>query len=219
MDTGMGWLDFNTFLELALGISLSAAAGFRVFVPLLVLSLAAVFGHFDLPTNLDWAESPQALAVFAAACVLEIGGYYIPWFDTVLDTVATPAAILAGTVVSAALIDPSMAPVAQWTLAFVAGGGTAGLTKMLTNILRVASTAISGGLTNPILATIELGLAIALSVLAITLPLVGLFLAVLVLGIAVQRLWQFLRKLPKPSPEADSGAAVSSVELGSGSKE
>ncbi len=208
MDSLMGWLDFNTFLELALGISLSAAAGFRVFVPLLVLSVAAVFGHFDLPTDLDWAESPQALAVFAAACALEIGGYYIPWFDHVLDTVATPAAILTGTVVSAALIDPSMAPVAQWTLALVAGGGTAGLTKILTNLLRVTSTAISGGLTNPIVATLELLAAIALSVLAITVPVVALLLAVVVLGVAVQKLWQFWRKFRKADKDSHSGTAV-----------
>lgn len=191
----MDWLNLNTFLELALGISLSAAAGFRVFVPLLILSAAAVLGHFDLPTDLDWAESSQALAVFAVASTLEIGGYYIPWVDNILDTVATPAAIIAGTVVSAALVDPSMAPVAQWTLALVAGGGTAGLTKILTNLLRITSTAVSGGLTNPILATIELAAAIGLSVLAITVPVLSLSMVVIVLTLGLQKLWRLFLKI------------------------
>ncbi len=195
----MDWLNLNTFLELALGISLSAAAGFRVFVPLLILSAAAVLGHFDLPADLDWAESTQALAVFAVASTLEIGGYYIPWVDNILDTVATPAAIIAGTVVSAALVDPSMAPVAQWTLALVAGGGTAGLTKILTNLLRVTSTAVSGGLTNPILATIELAAAIGLSVLAITVPVLSLSLVIIVLLLGLQKLWRLFLKIRSKS--------------------
>ena len=93
-------LNLHTLIEILLGISLSAASGFRVFVPLLALSTAAVVGHIDLPTDFDWIENPQALAVFAVASALEIAGYYIPWFDHLLDVAATPAAILAGTVVT-----------------------------------------------------------------------------------------------------------------------
>lgn len=55
-------LNFNTLIEILLGVSLSAASGFRVFVPLLTLSAAAVLGHANLPTDFDWIESPQALA-------------------------------------------------------------------------------------------------------------------------------------------------------------
>lgn len=187
----------NTLIEIMLGISLSAASGFRVFVPLLVLSTAAVFGHLNLPTDFNWAETPQALAVLAAACVLEVGGYYIPWFDHFLDIVATPAAIIAGTIVTGSLA-PDMNPVWQWTLAIVVGGGTAGLTKGLMNFFRLTSTAASGGLTNPILSTIELVLATALSVLAVTLPLVA---GVLVLGLlvfAIRKLWTFVSRLRSP---------------------
>ncbi len=190
------WLSpdwIHTLLELALGISLSAAAGFRVFVPLLALSGAAVLGHFDLPAQLDWAESPQAFVVFAAACFLEIGGYYIPWVDHILDVVATPAAVLAGTAVSASLA-PDMDPLAQWTLALVAGGGTAGLTKILTNLLRLTSTAVSGGLTNFLVATFELIAAVGLSVLAFTLPGVSLAVVAIVLILAIQKIGQFVFK-------------------------
>jgi hypothetical protein len=181
---------FNTFLELLLGIALSAAAGFRVFVPLLVLSGAAVFGHLDLPTDFDWIETSQALAVFGVACLLEIVGYYIPWFDHLLDTVATPAAFVAGTVLTAS-VSPQMNPIIQWTLAVVAGGGTAGLTKGIMNLLRVTSTAASGGLTNPIVATIELAIAAVLSLLAITVPLIAGLLVVVILVLAGARIWKF----------------------------
>ncbi|MBV9385402.1 MAG: DUF4126 domain-containing protein [Chroococcidiopsidaceae cyanobacterium CP_BM_ER_R8_30] len=193
----------NTLIEIMLGISLSAASGFRVFVPLLIMSTAAVFGHLNLPANLDWAETPQALSVLVAACLLEVGGYYIPWFDHLLDIVATPAAVLAGTIITASLT-PDMNPVWQWTLAIVVGGGTAGLTKGLMNLFRVTSTAASGGLTNPILATIELVLATSISVLAVTLPLVA---GVLVLGLLIfgtRKLWMFISKDASTKTEARS---------------
>jgi Domain of unknown function (DUF4126) len=178
------FLNLQTLIEVMLAISLSAASGFRVFVPLLVASLGAVVGHLDLPTEFDWMESPQAAIVLAIATALEIGGYYIPWFDHALDVVATPAAILVGTLMTQA-IAPDMNPIAQWTLALVAGGGTAGLTKGMMNILRAASTAISGGLTNPVVATIELAIAIGLSVLALTVPVIaGIVTVTLLVGAA-----------------------------------
>ncbi|WP_013320844.1 DUF4126 domain-containing protein [Gloeothece verrucosa] len=191
-------INLDSLVEILLGISLSAAAGFRVFVPLLVLSAAAVVGHLDLPTDFNWVETPQALGVFGAACLLEIAGYYIPWFDHLLDTVATPAAFIAGTVVTAN-VTPEMNPLVQWTLAVVAGGGTAGLTKGLMNILRVGSSATSGGLTNPILATVELIAAAGLSVLAVTLPVVAGLLVLGTIIFALQKLWKYF-SIPKPSP-------------------
>lgn len=186
-------LSIDTLIEIMLAVSLSAAAGFRVFVPLLVLSAAAVVGHINLATDLDWVETPQALAVFAIASLLEVSGYYIPWFDHLLDLVATPAAILAGTVVTASFA-PEMNPLVQWTLALVAGGGTAGLTKGLMNLLRGTSTAASGGLTNPILATIELVIATALSILAVTVPLVAGVVVLSLLVIAIQKVWTFFAR-------------------------
>jgi hypothetical protein len=176
----------DTLIELLLGIALSTAAGFRVFVPLLVLSGAAVVGHLNLPTDFNWIESPQALIVFGFACLLEIAGYYIPWFDHLLDLVATPAAFIAGTVLTAS-VSPQLNPIIQWTLAVIAGGGTAGLTKGFMNVLRVGSSATSGGLTNPILATLELAIAAILSILAVTIPLIaGVFVIVILVSLLLK---------------------------------
>lgn len=191
------FFSLDTLIEVLLGISLSVAAGFRVFVPLLVLSGASVMAHLNLPTDFDWLETPQALVVFAIACTLEIMGYYVPWLDHLLDIVSTPAAIIAGTVVAASLT-PDINPIAQWTLALIAGGGAAGLTKGVMNLFRLTSTAASGGLTNPILATIELVLAVTLSVLAVTVPLVAGALLLILLIVGTQRLWVFLSSLRSP---------------------
>ncbi|MBM0743089.1 DUF4126 domain-containing protein [Phormidium sp. CLA17] len=199
-------ISFDTFIELLLGISLSAAVGFRVFVPFLVLSFAAVVGHIDLPTNFDWLESSPALIVLALACALEIGGYFIPWFDHALDFIATPLAIVLGTFI-VGHTSSDLSPVLQWTLAIIAGGGTAALTKGLMNLLRGTSTAMTGGLTNPILSTIELIAAIALTLLAITLPLVAGGLVIALLSFALYKVGQFLLKLRSRLPESNTPIA------------
>jgi hypothetical protein len=187
------FLNFNTLIEFMLGISLSAAAGFRVFVPLLALSAAAVLGHVDLPANFDWIENPQALGLFAIACVLEIIGYSIPWADHLLDILATPAAIAAGTIVAASSTS-ALNPLAQWTIALVVGGGTAGITKGLLNILRGTSTLATGGLANPLFAAVELLIAMLLSALAITVPLGAIGLLITILGGVSYNVWKRVRR-------------------------
>ncbi len=186
--------NLDTLISLMLGISLSAATGFRVFVPLLVMSAAAVLGHVDLPSDFDWIETDQALVLFAVASLLEIIGYYIPWFDHTLDIISTPAAIIAGTIVTASAAPDTMNPLVQWTTALLVGGGAAGLTKGMSNILRVISTAISGGLTNPVIATIELALALGLAVLAIAAPVVAMLVVIALWTFAIQRIRRVFRR-------------------------
>lgn len=184
-------MNWETVVDLLLGIGLSAAAGFRLFVPFLILSVAAVVGHIDLPAQFDWIETNQALIVLAAASLLEVVGYYIPWLDHLLDTIATPAAVIAGTLVTA-LATSGVNPLLQWTLAIIAGGGTAGLTKGMNNMLRLISTSISVGLTNPVFATIELILAIGITLLAMTLPIATGVLVIVLLLTLLRRARQLL---------------------------
>src|SRR5882762_9625453 len=118
----------ETVLSLLIGIGLSAACGFRVFVPLLVVSIAAHTGHLKLASGFAWMGSDAALIAFAVATALEIAAYYVPWLDNLLDTLATPAAVIAGTLVTASLAT-EMSPFLKWTLAVIAGGGVAGLVQ------------------------------------------------------------------------------------------
>jgi Domain of unknown function (DUF4126) len=182
----------QTVVEVMLAISLSAAAGFRVFIPLLALSTASVLGHVDLPARFDWIENPQAMTLFAIAALLEIIGYSIPWFDHLLDIVATPAAIISGTIVAASLT-PEMDPLAKWVLALAFGGGAAGITKGLMNLLRGGSTAATGGLANPVFAFGELAIAVILSVLAIVAPVVAAAIVVGIFGFGIYKIIQFFR--------------------------
>jgi hypothetical protein len=165
----------------ALGLGLAAAAGFRVFVPLLVLNLAARWGYVPLSAGWEWVGGTPALVVFAAATVFEIGGYYIPWLDHLLDTVATPAAVVAGMVTSASVMG-DLPPLVKWTAVIVGGGGLAALVQGSTVAMRAGSTAVSGGLTNPLVATIETVGASLLAIVAVALPLVSLVLVVVLVA-------------------------------------
>lgn len=161
----------DTVLSIALGIGLSAACGFRVFVPLLVISAATYTGHMSLSSGFEWIGTLPALIVFGMATILEILAYYIPWLDQVLDAIATPAAVVAGIVASASIFT-EVAPLLRWTLALIGGGGIAGLVQGATVLTRLKSTAFTGGLGNPVISTAELGGSIVTSLLALLVPVI-----------------------------------------------
>jgi Domain of unknown function (DUF4126) len=159
----------ETAFSIALGIGLSAACGFRVFVPLLIMSAAASAGHLTLSSGFEWIGSLPALIAFGTATVLEVLAYYIPWLGHLLDMVATPAAVVAGIVASASAFT-DMSPLLRWTLALIGGGGIAGLVQGATVLTRIKSTALTGGLGHPVVSTAELVGSVATSLLAILAP-------------------------------------------------
>jgi hypothetical protein len=188
----------ETLLAISLGIGLSAACGFRVFVPLLVMSVASFSGHLTLAPGFQWIGTYPALITFSVATVVEIGGYYIPWVDHLLDTMATPAAIVAGTVITAAMVS-NTSPMLKWTLAAIAGGGAAGLVQGTTVLARGVSTATTGGLGNPFFATIELGGALFTSLLALVVPLLAVGLIAVFLFVIGRKVVEKTRK-GQPTP-------------------
>lgn len=164
--------------SVGLGVGLAAACGCRVFLPVLVMGLAARAGFLDLADGFEWMAATPALLTVAVAMACEIGAYYVPWLDNLLDTVAMPAAVTAGTVVAANV--ETGPPLLSWSVAAVAGGGAAAVLQAGTTLLRGASTLATAGLGNPVVSTAESGGAIGLSLFALTLPVVALA-AVLVL--------------------------------------
>ncbi len=83
-------------LSIALGVGLAAATGFRVFLPLLVMSAASLTGHLPVGEGFAWLATPTALVMLSAAALVEVLAYYIPGVDNLLDALAAPAAIIAG---------------------------------------------------------------------------------------------------------------------------
>jgi hypothetical protein len=167
----------GTLLSLGVGLGLSAACGFRVFVPLLAASIAAQASYLTLAPGFEWIGTSQALYAFATATLLEVLAYSIPWLDNLLDTLATPAAVIAGMLASAAVFT-DLPPLLRWSLAIIGGGAAAGMVQGATGLLRLKSTLLSGGLANSVVSSLELVGSLVLAVVALTVPVVALLLAV-----------------------------------------
>ena len=172
-------------LSVAVGLGLASAAGLRVFVPLLAAAVAGARGMLPLDPAFWWVTSTPALVALSTATVIEIVAYYIPWVDHVLDVVATPAAVLAGMVVTASVaID--VPPLVKWAAVLI-GGGAAGLTQGASVLARLKSAALTGGLANPLVATLEVGGAALLTGLALLTPILALAIAGVAVVLVVRR--------------------------------
>jgi hypothetical protein len=175
-------MNLETILSICLGIGLASASGFRVFLPVFALSLASYFNVIPLNESWAWIGGLPALISFGVAMIFEIFGYYIPFIDNLLDTIATPLAAIAGFVVMAStMVDIS--PTMTTILAIIAGSGSATAFQGLTTTTRLASSVKTAGLGNPVVSTAETGTAITLSSLAIFLPIVAIILVVIIFGI------------------------------------
>ena len=184
-------------LSIFLGVGLSAAVGFRVFLPLLLLSLAGFYEYIPLNESWEWVGSLTAVITLGVATLVEIFGYYIPWLDNLLDTIAIPLAAVAGTLVMVATIG-DLSPVVTWALAIIAGGGTATAIKGNTSALRLTSTATTGGVANPVVATVETGTSTVMSLAALFVPVIAVILVIL-LFIGILKFYKKLRKKDTPT--------------------
>lgn len=177
----------ETILAVIVGIGLSAACGFRVFLPLTGLSIASLSGHLTLAPELAWIGTWTALIAFSTATILEIAAYYIPWLDNLMDSLMTPAAIIAGTIATASVVT-DMSPFLKWSLAIIAGGGTAAIVQGGTNAIRTISSGTTGGFANFSLSTIEITASFLLTIFAIFLPLICLLIIICIYWIMIKRI-------------------------------
>jgi hypothetical protein len=186
----------ETLLGIAVGIGLSAACGFRVFVPLLVMNLASQSGQIHLSPGFAWIGSYEATVAFSTATVVEVLGYYIPWLDHVLDAVATPASVIAGTVITASMVT-GLSPFLKWTLALIAGGGIAGLVQGATVLLRAKSFVSTAGIGNPLVSTLELVGSIITALLAVLVPVLCLVLIAVACTFVISKAGRFIFRRTK----------------------
>lgn len=175
----------DALIGVAVGLGLAAAAGFRVFVPLLAAAVAAKTGVLPLSPGFEWLASTPALAALGTATVLEVGAYAVPWLDQLLDLVATPAAMIAGMLAAASVV-VELPPLLKWSAVLLAAGA-AGMTQGATVFTRFKSTTLTGGIGNPVVSTLELVSAVVTSALAIFLPILTLVAVVLLLVFFTRR--------------------------------
>ena len=156
-----------------------------------------------MAAGFQWIGTWPAFACFLTATVAEVSAYYVPWVDNLLDTIATPAAVVAGTMATASVVT-DMSPLLRWSLAIIAGGGVAAVVQTGTVTLRGASSVTTGGLANFAVSTGELALSTGMTVFAFLLPILA---AVCVLVIVAVTMRVYLKRrtrveLPSKSPVA-----------------
>ena len=173
-------MTIETIISICLGVGLSASVGFRVFLPLFALSLASYFDVWQLNESWQWVGSTTALITLGVATLVEIFAYFIPYVDNLLDSVAVPLAALAGTAVMLSTL-ADLSPVVTWSLAIIAGGGTAAAIAGTSSTTRLASTVTTGGLGNPIVSTLETGTSVVMSIVSLFLPILAGILVIIML--------------------------------------
>lgn len=190
----------EAWLALPVGIGLAAACGLRVFLPLFVAAAAAHAGALPLTPGFAWLATLPALIALGIAMLTEIAAYYIPWLDHALDVLAAPVATIAGILVSASVM-VDLPPLARWALAIIAGGGAAGVLQGATTILRAKSGLLTGGVANPVVATIEFVGAGGLALLALFLPMIAIVMAILIAMLG----WRTIRAVRRSVRPASPG--------------
>lgn len=185
----------ETIISICLGIGLAASVGFRVFLPLFVLSLASYFEVWELNASWLWIGSLTAVITFGVATLIEILAYYIPFVDNLLDTIAIPLATIAGTAVMVSTV-ADLNPVISWGLAIIAGGGTAAAIKSTATASRATSTISTAGFGNPLISTVETGASLIISIFSIFLPIFAFVLVVLILIVIFKLYKKFKQSNP-----------------------
>jgi len=180
--------EFDVILALSMGLGLAAASGFRVFLPPFLLSIAVRADAVDvnlMDTPFEYFDSNVAVILLGAATVAEFAAYYVPWVDNLLDTIASPAAVVAGSGMTALVLEGSTDPVIQWSLAIIAGGGVTAVVQGATVVTRGISRTLTMGIANPVVSTGENIAAVLMTLIAMVLPILAAVLVALLIGTIV----------------------------------
>lgn len=187
-----------TIIAALMGLSLASASGFRVFLPPFLLSVAV---RTDTLISLDLSDtgfaifdSNAAVLVLGIACLAEFGAYYIPWLDNLLDTIASPAAVLSGIGMSSMVLVEAD-PIIQWSFAIIAGGGSAGIIQITTVAIRGLSSSLTLGFGNSFVASGENIASIVLTLAALVAPILAAIFALILIALLIR---QVIKK-PKES--------------------
>lgn len=185
-------MDEATLVEVlqavGLAIALSACAGIRAWLPLLLAGGLQRLGWLELGASFDFLGSNRALILFAVATVLEIAGDKIPAVDHTLDAISTVLRPAAGAMLAASVMGRVTDPLTAAALGLAVGAPTAIVPHAAKTGLRALSTTLTAGLANPVISLLEDALALVMFVLAVLVPLVVILGLVLLVFFAARRL-------------------------------
>ncbi|MEO1432770.1 MAG: DUF4126 domain-containing protein [Cyanobacteria bacterium J06632_19] len=189
----------NIIAALCLGIGLSAACGFRIFIPPLALSMAAHGGMLQLSSEWQWLATQNAITILSIAATVEVFAYFIPWVSNFLDSIEIALAPIAGMFITASTL--SMAgdfdPTFLWILTVIAGGATAETVELTTSVTRLTASVTTAGMGAPIVGFVEAISSILISSLAISLPVLSTLLVIFLLIYGARKILKFIAKQKK----------------------
>lgn len=189
--------EFDLITALCMGVGLSAAAGFRVFLPPFILSILMRSSLIDLNldgTDFEIFDSNISIFLLGIATISEFFGYYVPWIDNLLDTIASPASVFAGFLMTMMVLEGNTDPIFQWILAIIAGGGVTGVIQGMTVATRATSTFMTAGLGNPVIATGENFATIILTILALLFPIIACLIVIILICYGLSKLRNNIKK-------------------------
>jgi len=179
--------------SVALGIGLAACAGLRAWLPLLLAGALARGGFIELGASFRFIASNRALALFAVATLVEIIGDKVPAVDHTLDALSTILRPAAGALLAASVMWQISDPLTAMALGVAVGAPSALVPHAAKSLLRAGSTALTGGLANPVLSLLEDVATVALFVLSVLVPVLVAAGLLLVAFLIVRR---FARRPP-----------------------
>ncbi|MEZ5190683.1 MAG: DUF4126 domain-containing protein [Schumannella sp.] len=185
-------------MEVLTGAGLATAAGLNAYIPLLVVGLSARFlDWIQLPPAWAWLSNEWVLLVIGVLLVLEIVADKIPALDSINDivqTVVRPTAggILFGTGTTSgtvAVTDPAEFFASNQWVPIAIGVVLSLVVHVTKTMARPAANAASFGLAAPVLSTIEDGVSVFLTIVAIVLPILVIvgIIGTIVGGVALIR--------------------------------
>lgn len=192
---GVFWIDMVPSLAMAIG--LAACAGIRAWLPLFLVGGLAKLGVLTLGSSFMFLADTRALVLFGAATLIEIAGDKIPAVDHALDAISTVLRPAAGALLAASVMWQIQDPLTASVLGIAVGAPSALLPHAGKSMLRATSTALTGGLANPVVSVLEDLIALGLFLVTVVLPLVAAGLLLLVAFLVLRRLSR--RATPVPS--------------------
>ncbi|WP_313578605.1 DUF4126 domain-containing protein [Chishuiella sp.] len=176
-------LSTNFLLPILIGIGLVAATGFRIFLPLFIVSLLTDSGSIDLniSDNWSWIGTDTTMMILGLLAAVEIVVYYIPILDNFLDKLSVPLAAIAGIFIFKIVLPELINEYLSWVLAIVIGGGVSFFISATMTAARDVSTITTRGEGNFVISTVETLCSVILIFMSIYLPVLCFFFVLFIL--------------------------------------
>jgi uncharacterized protein DUF4126 len=181
------------------GLGLSAAAGLNAYIPLLLVGVLARFTDvITLPEPYRWIQSGWALGVVSVLLLAELVLDKVPVVDHVNDAVQTLVRPTVGGVIFAATTAAAQADASSWMqdhpwVGVLLGVAVAGIVHATKATARPLVNATTVGTATPVVSAAEDAASLAMSLVAVFLPIL-VVVALLLVGWAAYAMLRRVRR-------------------------